>query len=126
MNILQLRFVNTGLFFLLILASGLWLRHSGKPYSAILFNVHKLIGLAVFIFLIVNISRMNRGTPLSALELTACVASGLLFVATIVSGGLVSIDKSWPTFVPILHKLLPYLTMLSTAVSLYLLFRQKG
>jgi hypothetical protein len=125
MNILQLRFVNTGLFFLLILASGLWLRHSGKPYGAILFNVHKLIGLAVFIFLIVNISRMNQGTPLSALELIACAVSGLFFVATIVSGGLVSVDKSWPTFVPILHKLLPYLTVLSTITSLYFLFKQR-
>ncbi|HSK89488.1 MAG TPA: hypothetical protein VK880_14090 [Anaerolineales bacterium] len=126
MNIFELRFVNIGLFFLLIFSSGYWLHHSGKPYGAVLFNAHKLICLAVFIFLIVNISRMNRGTPLSALEFTVCVVSGLLFVATIVSGGLVSIDKSWPTFVPILHKLLPYLTMLSTAVSLYLLFRQKG
>jgi len=125
MNIFQLRFLNTGLFFGLILASGLWLRHSGKPYGAVLFNAHKLIALAVFILLIVNISRMNQGTPLSALELSVCAVSGLLFAATIVSGGLVSIDKPWPAFVPILHKLFPYLTVLSTAFSLYFLLRQR-
>jgi hypothetical protein len=124
-NIFQLRFVNTGLFFLLILASGLWLRHSGKPYGAVLFNVHKLIGLGVFIFLVLNIRLISQGAPLSALELTACVVSGLLFIATIVSGGLASIDRPWPAFVPLLHKLLPYLTVLSTAGSLYLLFRQR-
>jgi len=62
---------------------------------------------------------------LSALELSVCAVSGLLFAATIVSGGLVSIDKSWPAFVPILHKLFPYLTVLSTAFSLYFLLRQR-
>ncbi|RPJ18617.1 MAG: hypothetical protein EHM33_31710 [Chloroflexi bacterium] len=125
MNVFQLRFVSAGLFFLLILPSGLWLRHAGKPYGFILFNLHKLIGLGVFIFLAVNIYRMNQAAPLSTLELTAWIATGLFFVATIVSGGLVSIDKSWPAVVPILHKLLPYLTVLATTISLYLLFRQR-
>lgn len=125
MNIFALRFVNAGLFFLLIFASGFRLSHSGKPYGTVLFNLHKLIGLAVFIFLAVSMYRINRGTPLSGLELTACIISALFFIATIISGGLASIDKSWPAVIPLLHKLLPYLTLLSTTMSLYLLLTHK-
>jgi hypothetical protein len=125
MNIFELRFVNAGLFFLLIFASGFWLSHSGKPYGAVLFNLHKLIGLAVFVFLAVSTYRINRGTPLSGLELTACIISAIFFIAAIISGGLASIDKSWPAIVPLVHKLLPYLTLLSTTISLYLLLRHK-
>ena len=125
MNVLQLRFVGAGLFFLLILPSGLWLHYTGKPYSLLLFNAHKLIGFGLFLFLIINVYRVNRVTPLSAPELTACLIAGLFFLATIVTGGLVSIPKAMPAVVSLSHKLLPYLTVLSTVVSLYLLLRRR-
>jgi len=124
-NILQLRFVNIGLFFLVIFASGYWLHHSGKPYGAILFNVHKLIGFGLFVLLVVRIFQLNRAAPLSAIEWISFVVAALFFVTTIVFGGLVSIDKSWPAIVSLAHKLLPYLTVISTAVSLYLLLKNK-
>ena len=125
MNIFQLRFVNIGLFFLLIFASGYWLHYSGKPYGALLFNIHKLIGFGLFLLLVIRIYQLHHITPLNALELTACLITGLFFLATIVFGGLVSIDKAWPAIVSPAHKLLPYLTVLSTAISLYLLLRHK-
>ncbi len=126
MNIFQLRFVNIGLFFLLIFSSGYWLHHSGKPYGAILFNVHKLIGFGLFVLLIIRIYQLNHTTPLSAVEWIVCAVAGLFFLATIVFGGLVSIDKPMPALVSLAHKLLPYLTLLSTAYSLYLLLRYKS
>ncbi len=125
MNIFQLRFVNIGLFFLLIFSSGYWLHHSGKPYGAILFNVHKLIGFGVFVLLAVRIYQLTQAAPLSTMEWTTCVFAGFFFLATIVFGGLVSIDKPMPAAVSLMHKLLPYLTVLSTTLSLYLLLRQK-
>ncbi len=125
MNIFQLRFANIGLFFLLIFASGYWLHHSGKPYGAILFNVHKLIGFGLFVLLVVRIYQLNLTTPLSPLEWVPCGIAALFFIATIVFGGLVSVDKPWPAITSLAHKLLPYLTLLSTAFSLYLLLRQK-
>lgn len=125
MNIFELRFVNIGIFFLLIFSSGYWLHHAAKPYGAILFNVHKLIGFGLFVFLVVRIYQLNHATPLSAVEWLAFVVAGLFFIATIVFGGLVSIDKPMPAVVSLAHKLLPYLTVVSTAISLYLLLRHK-
>jgi hypothetical protein len=123
MNTLQLRLVSAGLFFLLILPSGLWLSHSGRPYSLLMFNIHKLIGFGLFVFLIINVYWMNQTTPLSFPQRTACLIAGLFFLATIVTGGLVSISKAMPVAVSLSHKLLPYLTVLSTVISLYLLLR---
>ena len=123
MNVLQLRFVSAGLFFLLILPSGFWLSHSGKPYSLILFNAHKLMGSGLFLLLIINIYKLHRVTPLRAPELTTSLIAGLFFLATIVTGGLVSLPQAAPAIVSLSHKLLPYLTVLSTAVNIYLLLR---
>jgi hypothetical protein len=125
MNPLHVRFVSAGLFFLLILPSGLWLSHAGKPYSALLFNAHKLIGFGLFVFLAINVYRLNQASPLSTLEFATCLIAALFFVATIVTGGLVSVAKAMPAMVTLAHKLLPYLTVLSTVISLYLVLRPR-
>lgn len=125
MNNLQLRFISAGLFFLLILPSGLWLSHSGKPYSLALFNIHKLMGFGLFVFLAINVFRVNQATPLSALQSAACLIAAVCFLATIVTGGLVSIPQTMPGLVSLAHKLLPYLTVVSTLTSIYLLLRPK-
>lgn len=125
MNTFQLRFVSAGLFLLLIFPSGLLLRHAGKPHNAILFNLHKLIGLGMFIFLAVTVYRIQQGAPLITLELSVCLLSGFLFLVTIVSGGLASLDRPIPAVISILHRLLPYLTALSITAAGFLLFYQR-
>ena len=120
MNAFPSEFISAGLFFLFIFLFGFWLKRAGKPYNAILFNIHKLVGLGALVFLGITINRINQATPLSALEMTACAVTGLLFICTIVSGGLVSIDKPMPSAITMMHKLFPYLTVLSTAATLYL------
>jgi hypothetical protein len=49
------------------------------------------------------------------------ILAGLFFVATIATGGLMSVDKEMPVFVHTLHQVTPYLTLASTAAILYLL-----
>ncbi|MBN1889190.1 MAG: hypothetical protein JW850_14450 [Thermoflexales bacterium] len=121
MSTIQSRVLGAGVAFCFIFLSGFWLGRSEKPYHVLLLNVHKLIGLAVFVFFVVTIYQMNKTTALSALELAAGVVTGLFFIGTIISGGLVTIDKPWPAVVSTMHKLLPWLTALSTAVTSYLL-----
>jgi len=91
----------------------------------IIFNIHKLVSLAAVVFLIITIYQINQVAKLSAIELIASVVTGLLSLGTIVSGGLVSIDKPVPAAISMMHKLFPYLTVLSTAVTLYLLLSRK-
>ena len=116
----QLRVVGAGLFFLFIFLSGFWLGRSGKPYSVIILTIHKMISLAAAIFLVITIYRINQVAKLSAIELLAVVVTGLLFLSTGVSGGLVSADKAMPVAVLRVHHIVPILTVLSTAATLFL------
>ncbi|UCH63945.1 MAG: hypothetical protein JSU77_05770 [Fidelibacterota bacterium] len=125
MSINQLRFVGTGVFFLFIFLSGFWLSHSGKPYSSMIFNIHKLIALAAGIFLAITVSRIHQVAPLSPVEITAIAVTVLFFAGNAATGGLSSIDKPMPAAVLTMHHILPYLTVLSTAVTLYLLVNRK-
>ena len=121
MNTIPSIAVKTGLFFLLIFLSGYWLSHSGQPYNAIKFNIHKLIGLAAGIFLAVTVYRIHQRAPLGPVELAVVALTVLFFVTNIIAGGLLSLARPMPAALSIIHKVFPYLTVSSTAVTLYLL-----
>lgn len=123
MNTNQAKVVSMGAGFLVIILSGYWLSRSGKPYSTIVFTVHKLVALAAIVVLGVTVYRINRAGALSAVEVLATIVTGLFFLGTIATGGALSIpsDKAMPVIVHKLHQVTPYLTVLSTAVTLYLL-----
>jgi len=96
MNTNELGIVGLGLLFLFIFIYGVWLSHSGKPLNVIILTIHKLISLAAVIFLVTTIFQINRGAELSSIELTAVVGTGLFFLCTIISGGLLSTGKPTP------------------------------
>jgi len=110
-----------GLLFLLVLLSGLWLYRSGKPFPGIILTVHKLVSLGAAACVVIAIYQMSQVAALSAIEASAGVASGVLFLATVASGGLLSTAKPMPGAVLLLHRITPFLTVLATAIILYLL-----
>ena len=123
MNTNPMKVVSIGAGFLVIILSGYWLSRSGKPYSTIVFTVHKLVALAAIVLLGVTVHRINQVGALSAVEVLAAIVTGLFFLGTMGTGGALSIpsDKAIPAIVHKLHQVTPYLTVLSTAVTLYLL-----
>ena len=125
MNTTAMRVVSTGLFFLFIFVSGIWLSRSGRPLNGGILAVHKLVSVAAGAFLIVTMVRLNRVAPLSATEWTAIVVTGLCFLGTIVSGGLLSIDKPMPAAILRAHQIMPVLVVISTTVSLYFLLSRR-
>ena len=125
MGVPQSTVLVAGIFFGLILLSGIWLKRSGKPYSVIVLTIHKLISLAAVGFLARAVVQMNRTAPLGATGLALAVATGVMFLTTIVTGGLVSIDRPVPAAVKTLHRVTPILTALSTGLTLILLLRRR-
>jgi hypothetical protein len=125
MGTTQLRIAGAGLFCLFILLSGFWLSRSGKPYNDIIFTVHKLIALAAVVLFVIALYRINRVAALSAVELAAGIVTGVFFLGLFATGGLLSIDRPMPEIVLKLHHVIPYLAVLSTAGTLYLVLTRK-
>jgi len=120
MSTLTSKIMGTGLLFLFVFLSGVWLSNSGKPLNVIILTIHKLIGLATAIFIAVTIYQVNQGAKLSTVALAASVITGLLFLSTIISGGLLSTGKPMTDMISAVHKVGPFLTVLSTVVTMYL------
>lgn len=121
MNTDLLRFVGAGATFLLIFLAGFALTRSGKPYGTLIFTIHKLVSVGAVVWLGITVRRMGQAGALGAVELLAAIVTGLFFLGTMVTGGLLSVDKVMPAIVRRLHHMTPYLTVLSTAATLYVL-----
>jgi len=121
MNTLTSRIIGTGILFIFVFLSGVWLSNSGKPINVVILTIHKLIGLATLIFIGVTIYQLNQEVKLNALELGASVITGLLFLVTIITGGLLSTGNPVVAAILTIHRIGPFLTVLSTVVTMYLL-----
>lgn len=108
-------------FFVIVFVLGFLLYRSGKPYNILVLTMHKLVSLAMLILFVLTVVRVNRTTPLIPPVLLAVVVAVAFFVAAIVSGGLVSIDRPTPPIVRGLHWLTPFLTIAGVAVTSILL-----
>jgi hypothetical protein len=109
-----------GLFFLFIFLSGIWLSRAGRPLNVGISTLHKLISLGAGIYLLATIRQRTRVVPLNTTEWIAIVVTGLCFLGTVASGGFLSSDKPMPVAVLRIHQIMPILTVLSSAATLYL------
>lgn len=118
MGIAKITILLAGLCFILIFLTGFWVRSDGKPYNTLILTIHKLISLAAGIVLGISLYRLNQAAGLNSAASTAVVVTGVLFVLTVLSGGIWSIEKELPAVVLRLHQVSPFFTALSTGAML--------
>ena len=121
MSSTQYIFIGAGLFFLFIFFSGFWLSRSGKPYGTAIFTTHKLVGLVAGGFLVMTVYRVYQEGIFLPIQIAAIAITLFLFILIVAAGGLLSTEKQMPLVVTLVHRILPYLTALSTGGTLYLL-----
>ncbi len=121
---ITLKITGIGVLFLLVIISGIWLTKAGKPYNPILFNVHKLISLAGVIIAGIFVYNLLRGMEISPLMWTLVIGTGVFFIGLIVSGGLLNLDKPFYNLLRTIHRILPAVSIIMTAVIFYFLLRK--
>ena len=121
MNLLSPEFLTTGGAFVFIFIFGFGLSRTGKPYSTALLNFHKLIGLGLGIYLVREVVLIHKAAPPNPTQIAAVASLAVFFLGRVVTGGLVSAEINVPKFVNITHKVLPYLAVISTGITLYLI-----
>jgi hypothetical protein len=125
MGITQMKIMVTVAGFVLIFVSGLWLNRDGQPFNSALLTVHKLLSVALIVYLVTAVLKIGKIAPLSKGELIACIVTARLFLGAVATGGWLSAVKNLPAAARMLHKVLPALTFLSTAVTFYFFVRRK-
>jgi len=108
--------------FIVVFILGYWMNRSGKPHSTLIVTIHKLTALAIGIYLAVNIHRIYQVTPLPTVGIALVVVTAGLFIVSVVTGSLLSTNKDFPAVISLLNKIIPYITVASTALTIAVLF----
>jgi hypothetical protein len=90
--------------------TGFWMWNTFKPVPFIKVNLHKLASLGALALSVWLIVDLNKLRPLSSAALGFSLSAGVLCLASIVSGGLVSLDSPAPEPIRWLHRVGPFLT----------------
>jgi hypothetical protein len=72
-------------------------------------------------YLGITIYRIQQAAPLSPVALSAMAITLVFFVGLFATGGILSAVKTAPGLVLKIHQVMPYLVILSSSASLYLL-----
>ncbi len=121
MNTNLARILITAVLFIIIFVFGYVLTHLGKPYNTIILTIHKLVALGAVVYLGIIAYQLHKSAPFTAIQIALLVLTGVFLIGLFVTGALLSVDKSMPTFVKLIHHIAPYLMLASTAATYYLL-----
>jgi len=105
---------------LVVYATGVVLTARGRPYATGLQTVHKLLALAVLVVVGLMAYRANQVTPLDSQAWTLLAVAGVLWVASIATGGVVSARAEPSAAALWLHRVLPWVAGLVAAYSVML------
>jgi len=125
MNALTTKLIVAGALFLVTLISGVMVSRSGKPLSIGLVTIHKLIAVGTVVLIGVAVNQLYKTADGKVfLEISLMVVSGILFLALIATGALLTREEmQLPELVLNIHKVAPLLVLVSSALTVYLLAR---
>ena len=99
---------------IVVAASGVALTRSGRPFSAVALNVHKLVDLGVLVGFGAIVVRDSRVAPLSQIALTAVALVGGIQLLVLITGGLTAALASPPRWVTWAHRLASWVALAVT------------
>lgn len=119
------QFITPGIILLLTLGFGFWLSLSGKPYNGLLFNIHKLIGLAAVVLMAIQIYQAFKTTQPQALIVILLILSVVCVLALFATGAMLSIGKLDYGLMLTIHRAAMVLLPIVLAATIYLMNGRK-
>lgn len=107
--------------FLVTVAVGFWLGKIGKPYSGILFNIHKLIALGTVLFASAQAYKMLKGLAPQMALIISFIAIAICALALFASGAFLSIGNVKHETAKFIHNIAFAGAAIAAGSSIYLL-----
>ena len=120
-TVLSSKVAYAGIGFLLTLISGVVLSKMGRPLNSAVFGAHKIIAVGTIVLIGLNIRDLAQVVGLQAVHPALIWGTGLLLLALVVSGSLLSFDKLVLPITLRVHQIVPLLALAFSALSIYFL-----
>jgi len=114
----------TGSLFILTIAAGIWLHHTGKPFNIIIFTLHKFAAIATTVLVVILIVNLVKKVEINHIIFVLIVLDGLAFLALYITSALLSIGKLTGNIILITHNIATILALSITAWNSYFLLKR--
>jgi len=108
--------------FLLTLVFGFWLGKVGRPYNAILFNIHKLIAMGTVILAAIQIYKLFTTLEPQTLIVVLTVLIAVCVIALFASGAFLSIGNQNYQAMKTIHNAALGLAVTAMGLAIYFLW----
>ena len=112
--------IAAGLYVLTIIF-GIWVAKLGRPLNTAVFTVHKLAALAAIVFTVIVFQGMIKNSGIRFIAFCLAALAGAALLALFVTGAFLSFEKPHPEFLLQIHRLAPWLALVSAGAAVYLL-----
>ena len=119
-NLITSRVVYFVIAIVLTLISGTLLSFLGRPLNSLVFTIHKLSAVAAIILIGLSARNLIKIGDVHMLYLFVTALAGLLLLALVISGALLSFERPVPQLPLRIHQLLPVLALAASILSIYL------
>jgi antibiotic biosynthesis monooxygenase (ABM) superfamily enzyme len=110
-----------GILFVITVGFGFWVSRVGKPYHALLFNIHKLVALGGVILTTVRIFRLDPFAEFPLIVIVLVAAAAVCVIATFATGAVMSIKEQEIRPILTIHQISPFLIVIFMGLAVYLL-----
>jgi hypothetical protein len=117
------KFTFPGTLLVLTLLFGFWLSNAGKPYTGVLFNLHKLIALGGVLYTGWQFSQWLKGADVPVTLTVLLVVAALCIIALFASGGLLSAGKLDYALMLTIHRIGLAVLVVALGAVVYLLWK---
>jgi len=110
-----------GMFFLITVFTGIWMRNLGRPLNTIISTIHKLSALGTVVYTAIIIYDLFRAVEATYLEYALASFAVLSTLVLVISGTVLALEKYTDMRVLLAHKVATILTLAASAGTIYLL-----
>lgn len=104
---------------IIVFVTGFLLTRAGRPYSAGILTLHKIIDVAAVIFIVVQVVMVARGAGLATIDWALVGVALLLVIATFATGGILSAGEQAAGWMLAAHRVLPWPLLMVLAGAVY-------
>jgi len=115
-----MKFILTGIIYVLTIITGIWLSKLGKPLNNAVFTVHKLVALGFAVFAGIYFYRTFKKLPDISVFIPWLLIAGISVLGLFISGGLLSFDKQALRIFLWIHRVLPLLILGASLILFFL------
>jgi hypothetical protein len=115
------KLVSAGLLLVLLIAAGIFLHKSGKPYQPLVFGVHKIFTIAMIVILTFAFIQVFKGTYSGSSRWVVPGSMILALAGLLFSGAMMSLDR-YPLIMLVVHRVFTVLFLAGFSYLGYLVF----